>query len=410
MTHAEATERTPSDTRRAVRHRSWRTAGIVLIGLCGGAAGLRYLVHEVPWAGPAAADLLRRVIGRDAVTRLEEASAAVEDRLRRSLPVRAPRAITEVERPSQPAPSASVIPERAMTPARFRPNDVGAMDSRVAAEGDGAWRPVADPVRPGGEPVLFTTMLHPDIRRPWTEVFVVAADLSSVRLHALAGSVEPKAITAEGRATARPALVPVAEQRHLLAVFNGGFKTEHGQHGMFVDGVTLVPARKGLCTVVGFSDGSVRVATWETAAAEIANASSSVLFWRQAAPCMVEGGKLNSALRDEKTRRWGATLEGDTVIRRSAIGLDATRSVLYVAITNDTTATALAKAMLHAGASDVAQLDVNWSYPKFVLFPPAASGLRHAESLFQGFLVGKDDFVRKPCPRDFFYLLSRPTR
>jgi hypothetical protein len=239
-------------------------------------------------------------------------------------------------------------------------------------------------------------------------VFVVVADLASVRLHATAGSVEPKAMTAEGRRAARPALVPVDQRQRLVAAFNGGFKTEHGQHGMFVNGVTLVPARKGLCTIVGFEGGGVRVGTWDAVAAEVSHAGSNVLFWRQAAPCMLEHGKLNPALRDTGTRRWGATLEGDTVIRRSALGLDATRTSLYVAITNDTTATALAEAMLHAGATDVAQLDVNWSYPKFVLFPVDPSGARYAESLFEGFLVGRDDFVKKPYPRDFFYLLSRP--
>lgn len=47
-------------------------------------------------------------------------------------------------------------------------------------------------------------------------------------------------------------------------MFNGGFETEHGEHGMFVHPVTLVPAKRGLCTIVGFEDGQVRIGTWET--------------------------------------------------------------------------------------------------------------------------------------------------
>jgi hypothetical protein len=115
--------------------------------------------------------------------------------------------------------------------------------------------------------------------------------------------------------------------------------------------------------------------------------------------------------RDAVTRleEFSAVAE-DRLRRRSAIGLDANRSVLFVAITNDTTATALAVAMLHAGASDVAQLDVNWSYPKFVMFPRETDGAPYAQSLFDGFLAGRDDFVRKRSSRDFFYVVVQPER
>lgn len=259
---------------------------------------------------------------------------------------------------------------------------------------------------PGAEPILFVTMLHPDAKRAWAEVFVVAAELDRVRLHAVAGSVEPTATSAEGQRAVRKALVPPEQQRALLAVFNGGFKTEHGRHGMFVDGVTLVPPRNGLCTIVGLDDGHLLVGTWELVSGAVSEAGGHLLFWRQAAPCLVEHGDMNPALRDEGTHRWGATIDGETVIRRSALGLDAERRRVYVAITNDTTAPALAAAMLHAGASDVAQLDVNWSYPKFVLFAPDASGALRAKSLFDGFPIDQDAFVRKPYRRDFFYLTS----
>jgi hypothetical protein len=394
-------------SQRLHRRRNWRTALMIIVVLGVFAAGLRYAVRTVPWVGPAGADLLRRLIGRDAVTRLEELSAGAEDRLHQARRgQQAPRSIAEVERRPRPTPSATAAAPSPVLRPRFTPRDIGPMRARVAAAGDGVWRAVPDPNRPSAAALLFTTMLHPDVRRPWSEVFVVAIDLPNVGVHAVPGSVEPKATTGEGRAAERPGLVPAHHRRELLAVFNGGFKTEHGQHGMFVNGVTLVPARKGLCTVVGFEDGSLRIGTWEKLAEEVAQPRAPVRFYRQAAPCMAEGGKLNPALRDEETRNWGATLEGGTVIRRSAIGLDAKRSVLFVAITNDTTATALAGAMLHAGASDVAQLDVNWSYPKFVMFPREPDGAPYAQSLFDGFVVGRDDFVRKRFSRDFFYVVQ----
>ena len=64
--------------------------------------------------------------------------------------------------------------------------------------------------------------------------------------------------------------------------------------------------------------------------------------------------------------------------------------------------------MHHAGATDVAQLDVNWSYPKFVLFEPGDAGPeRKAVPLAQGFEFSEDEYIRKRSYRDFFYLMRK---
>jgi hypothetical protein len=106
-------------------------------------------------------------------------------------------------------------------------------------------------------------------------------------------------------------------------------------------------------------------------------------------------------------KNWGATIEGNVVIRRSALGLSLDRSMMFFGVSNDTTASAMALAMHHAGASEVAQLDVNWSYPRFMLFPRSADGRRHAQGLFPGFLFREADYVQRPSERDFFYLTRR---
>lgn len=387
-----------------------RWLALAVLGALSLALGLWGAVRSLPWAGPLAADVLRKIVGRDAVTFLEETWSGVKDRLHLARgKAEQPRSLEELKREPPGLPAPPPVQSVAPPELRFRPADVPAMNPSVAGKGDGAWRPIPDPLRPSAPPALFTTLLHPDVKRPWAEVFVIVADLSAVRLHAVPGTVEPVATTPEGLALERPGLIPEEHRGQLLGVFNGGFKSEHGRHGMFASGVTLAPARGGLCTIAGFDDGQVRIGTWERLAPALATQASAVVFWRQAAPCMVEEGALHPGLRDQGTRQWGATIDKQTVIRRSAIGLDAARKVLFVAITNDTTAPAIAAALRHAGASDVAQLDVNWPYPKFVLFPADGTGVRHATSLFKGFLVGKDDFVRKPSPRDFFYLESRST-
>ena len=107
------------------------------------------------------------------------------------------------------------------------------------------------------------------------------------------------------------------------------------------------------------------------------------------------------------------TLEGDTVIRRSAVGLSADGTTLFVGISNSTTAPALARGMVHVGARSVAQLDVNYSYPRFLVYREAAtaeSGLI-AEGAVQGLLYGDDEYLDRASSRDFFYVtLDEPAR
>ena len=123
---------------------------------------------------------------------------------------------------------------------------------------------------------------------------------------------------------------------------------------------------------------------------------------------MFEDGKIHPGLTAGSGLKWGATLDGDTVIRRSAVGLNAERDILYVTITNHTTARVLADGLRHAGATDIAQLDVNWSYPKFVLFEPGeAGGPRRAVALANGFEFSEDEFIRQKARRDFFYLMRK---
>ena len=149
----------------------------------------------------------------------------------------------------------------------------------------------------------------------------------------------------------------------------------------------------------------MQIATWK----RIAEREPEMEWYRQAPACMYEGGKIHPGLTAGSGLKWGATLDGDTVIRRSAVGLSADRQILYVTITNHTTARVLADGLRHAGAVNIAQLDVNWSYPKFVLFEPGDAGPeRKAVALASGFEFSEDEYIRTRARRDFFYLLRKP--
>jgi hypothetical protein len=258
-------------------------------------------------------------------------------------------------------------------------------------------------LRAGKPGAVHRTMLHPDPERAYAELFVFALDLGKLSVHAAAGSVEPKSAPATP-STERPGVVPEDDRGTLVAAFNGGFKAEHGQFGMMVDGHELLAPKSYSCTVAANADGALRIGTWSALAAD----RSTFTWWRQTPGCMLENGVLHPGLRSADTKNWGATLEGKTVIRRSAVGLSADGKTLFVGISNSTTARALALGMQRTGATSVAQLDVNFSFPRFLVYEEsAASGELQALGAVKDLLYTPDEYVGHASSRDFFYVTAR---
>jgi hypothetical protein len=395
--------RRPAST-RGKRWLRWLPRISALLGVL--VALLWWAIHRYDWMGPLVANTLRAIIGPDAVATIEDWVYSVEDRKNRLLREQeAPKAYWKVP---APAPSAAPPPSAAAGPEPlppFRPKDPGPALKSWSAPGDGVWVPIVDPRRPNEEPHMMKTLLHADAERGWSEVFVVAIDLRRVTLHVVPGSQEPKADNKAAEGIARPAVIPERDHEELLAAFNGGFMTEHGGYGMKLDGVTLVSPKPKACTVAVYKDNAIRIAPWT----DLEATEPEMLWYRQAPECMVRDNKIHPGiLWKAGIKKWGATLDGETVIRRSAIGINAARDILYVSITNHTNAKVLAEGMRHAGAVEVAQLDVNWSYPKFVLFEAKKpGGPRKAVALASGFEFSEDEYIRKKARRDFFYLMRK---
>jgi hypothetical protein len=400
MTNAPvATSSRPRGKKRR-RRRALRGALGALTAALVAVVGLWFAVHRIAWLGPWLADSGRKVLGDRVVSKLEDWAYGIDDawnRLSRGGERPQPRWVVPAR--AIAAPAGATVP----VPGAFRPLDVGPVYEKFAAVGDGAWVGVPDPRRPDDAPLLYKTLLHPDERRAWAELYVVAIDGAGARFRIVAGTVDPEATTPEGRVAPRPALVPSGDLPELVAAFNGGFKTEHGHFGMRAGGVTLIPPRDDSCTLAAYDDDTLRIATWTALAAD----EPRMLWWRQTPPCMFERGTLHPWLREDASKKWGAAVGGETVIRRSAIGLSEHGDVVYVGISEATTARAIALGMHHAGAWDVAELDVNWSYPKFLLFRAGEAGALEAVGLFPGFAFRSDEYVRRPAPKDFFYVLRR---
>jgi hypothetical protein len=368
-----------------------------------------YAVHHFDWAGPLVANSLRAVFGDDTVAKLEDLVYGAEDRVNRVLKKDEPpkaywNVPSAVVAPSA-APSASAAPALVQSGPAFKLENPGPALKDWSAPGDGEWVGVRDARHPEEPPRMFKTLLHPDKGRSWAEVFVVAIDVKQVELFPVAGTQEPQPDSDEAKKYVREGKIPVANQPTLLAAFNGGFMTEHGGYGMKLDGVTIAKPKPRACTIALYKDGSLRIASWP----ELSSGEGDMLWFRQTPECMWENDKLHAGLQaGAGLKKWGSTVDGETVIRRSGIGLNADRSVLFVAITNHTSARVLADGLHHAGATDVAQLDVNWSYPKFVTFEPIGrTSVLHPVPLAPGFEYSDDEYLRKKEKRDFFYILRK---
>jgi hypothetical protein len=390
----------------------WRwmvAAGVAALARAGLATLLLWFaIHRVGWLGPWVADSARAIVGVDAVSQLEEIAYDLDDRwnLWRHRGEKPAAHWSIPDAPSMPR-GGEASGETSATSAGaplFLPKDVGPLFREVAAKGDGVWVPVADFAERDEPVVLYKTLIHPDLERSFAELFIIAVDLRRTRLHAVAGTVEPEAATDEGQHYARTGLIPEVHRGALVAAFNGGFKTEHGRYGMKVDDVTLLPPRDKACAVAGFSDGHVAIANWSSLAL-----AENMTWWRQAPACMVEQGALHAGLASATASSWGTALGGGTVVRRSAIGLDESGRTLYVGVSNATNARALARGMQHVGASRVAQLDINWSYPHILTFRASATGAPEGRLLFDGFAYEDTTYLARRSRRDFFYLTREPS-
>jgi hypothetical protein len=354
-------------------------------------------MRTVPWFGPLVADGLRAVIGSERVTKLEETVAAVEDGVKRVASDGKGRTLSDA------TPAALLVAPSDVSAPRIvdnRPPGVTPPHPGVATREDGVWLPVSTRAAATS---LHRTMLHPDAKRSYAELFVFALDLSKLSVRAVAGSVEPKS-DRSGTKMDRPGVVPESDRPKLVAAFNGGFKAEHGQFGMMVDGRELLAPKRNSCTVAATRDGTLRIGNW----ASLESGAGELAWWRQTPGCMFENDVLHPGLRSPDTKNWGATLDGNTVIRRSAVGLSSDGKTLFVGISNSTTARAMAFGMHQAGAVSVAQLDVNFSFPRFVVYQPdPETGELTALGAVKGFLHEPDEYLGRASTRDFFYVTAR---
>lgn len=415
---------------------------VLLVGAGGYAAFYKY-----PSIGAQGADILRKVVGDEAVARLEGAVFQAQDLMRR-LQYRAgnvpqapwstapadsrttqettaaqaavaiqtaeavgqllpqPTQVDSIQNPETysgtPGSGVSVSPQ--LTPMPPLPTPGAVCPRAVAAigtmQGEGAWSPYLTN-NFSGKIAACRTFFQPDLERPYAVVAVVAFNLENIDLHYVLGSQEP----ASDIPISRPGVIAPEDLQPdlLLAVFNGGFKTRHGNYGVMAEGVILVPPRDGFGTIGLFKNGSVRIGAWGSDITE----SPELLVWRQNGPLLVQNGQLNPRTNNQSIQDWGSTVDGSFPVAtwRSAMGISADNKTLYFAAGPSLTLQSLAQALITAGASQAVQLDINnyWVYFGEVVFN---EGKPKTIPLFPDWKDNPDRYLG-PYIRDFFYVTAK---
>ena len=336
-------------------------------------AALWTAVHHVPWLGPALHDIGRAVFGTTAMGWFEQLAYSVDAGWHK---------LWGIDERSEaiwntPAPSASGATGQA--PPGVRPKDLSPLVMTSFSKGDGAWFPLIDPRTPGDAPHAFRTILHADSDAAGVVMRVVAIDLQRAELHLAAENSEPPNDAARAIAVLRasPGSRPV--------------------YGLAVAGRTIRAPAKSACVVAAGSSGTLTFGFWSDHSPE---AVRSWTWWRQAPPCLLDRGESLPGLSEADRGRV------DRV--RGLIGLGRDGQLLYLAVAEQTSDAAAARAMKHAGAWSVAQLEGQGSDAELVVYDGSTSdrGLV-GRSLRTGAQEPLGAYFSAASNRDFFYVSSR---
>jgi hypothetical protein len=282
---------------------------------------------------------------------------------------------------------------------RFPPADIVPPSARSAQADDGHWYPLGEARSGDGDPLLFTTRIHPHETSRFIALTLVAIDLTRVRLEFMPGVDD----VGKQQVPFAPGLVPERDRAGLLAAFNGGFMPQHGRWGVRLGETMLLPPRDSGCTIALFADGSVKIRAWPALAAS----SAQIRALRQTPPCLLEQGEVHADLSNGRDRAWAGQTPGIVTRRRSAVALSADGRTLFYGLGVECSPKLLATGLRAAGAAAAAQLDINWNWTRFLLFGSAENGTPRVTATLAAVEHTKRDYVESASKRDFFYIVRR---
>jgi hypothetical protein len=381
----------------------------LLLALVLASAVFGVMLQKMPSIGAYGADFLRHVIGEQAVAYLEMNVFRIQDTVKKteySLDLEKPVSpwsvssnqdktdLTATPTHSLTKPTQSLPGQPAALPTsapRWTPRDATPLGT---LEDVGVWQPYIN--NAAGRVVAYRTFLQPDPNRPYAMTAVVAFNLKEVRLHYMVGFEEPYASDVKRFSQG---VIPekYLKPNVLLAVFNGGFKYEHGAFGSMLFDNISVPPTQGYGTVAIYKDGHFQIGEW----GKDLNRTLDMIAFRQNGPLVIQDGEINPKV--DNPVYWGYTITGATVAWRSGVAVDKDYTTLYYFIGPYLTIDTLSQAIAAVHPWNAMQLDINNYWTIFEAFPPNTGKLSPEPLLPKDMNDNLNRFLY-PYARDFFYV------
>ncbi|MFK7998085.1 MAG: hypothetical protein AB8H86_00765 [Polyangiales bacterium] len=310
------------------------------------------------------------------------------------------------------------------------------------ARGEGEWVAVVDDpyVRsyPNAPPAFYTTFLQVDPDRPFTRVYVVIWDPRALQFRVMTGTREPESATG----ATGSGMVPRDPETlsRVVAGFNGGFQSMHGEFGMMAGGRVYLPPKPWAATVAVHQDGRVSMGSWTDPpegvrhyreAWAVRQIPEDMVEFRQNLTSVIEGDRINPWRR----WFWGAAPQGDeeqAYIDRSGICLTEEGFMAYF-WGKSMGADELGEAMKATRCTRGVHLDMNQRHTAFEFYnvmpteelpelerrptsdfefqvdvPRARGWTARGRLLARSMTPMRFPRYIRQDPRDFFYLTQRP--
>jgi hypothetical protein len=262
-----------------------------------------------------------------------------------------------------------------------------------ALPGEGEWDTVAT-VR--GRPAVRVAHVRPDRGHTSFLVGVMWIDPTLVRGQLHPGFQDPGGTSLAGTS------LTAAEQRTVVAVFNGGFRLNGASHGgYFSQGHTARPLVDGAASLVIRTDGTATVGAWNR---EV-RMGPDVVSVRQNLVPLVDDGQVNPSCQSGGAAQWGGTVGQAAFIHRSGFGVTASGAEIYVggpalSVCN------LGMILKAGGVVRGMELDINPNWVSGAYFRPILDGPPHAFRLFPGERVAPEHYF-SPSSRDWYAFYAR---
>ena len=255
------------------------------------------------------------------------------------------------------------------------------------------WKPVALSDMPGIT-AIEEAIIHPDTK---STVTALEMDMSKVQLNEVGGTEEPGGKLGVIGTGVIPA--SVQSSGSLVAAFGGGFQYRDGEYGMILNGTTYVPLKNNIATLVGYTDGTLKIINYTGQ-----DLGTNVAFVRQNCPIILNNGVVN-IVDESNVSVWGR-LDTDAIATwRTGVGITANGNLIY-AVGNPVTPTLLANALKTAGAVNGMQLDINPYWVRFTLFDKFSAGTYKPSIIMSGMYNAYHEFLTG-YTKDFFYITKK---